>query len=357
MATNQNKYQTIFADLRAKIWSGYYPANQQLPSENELAQQYQVSRITSKRALQELADIGLVQRRQGSGTFVRRGLRLRAKTGQILLVIPFAPESGLGDYITGIKEVLTPKQEELTVIENQSFDFDHPQAFADKYDGIIYYPQDLAAELVQLQKFALAHIPLVLIDQTAAGLPIPSVVADNTQGGYLATQTLIENGHERIIFLATARFAHSLNSSVAQRYFGYLQALMEQDLTFAIAPEQATQLTENNFAALPDFIQAEQITGIVTEHDLLALDILDFLQAQGFKIPDDLSVIGFDNITRTATSRPQLSTIRQDFQTIGRQAAQLLQQRIANPFDPEIKQATVPVNLIARQSIKKLNRN
>ncbi len=325
-----------------------------MPSENELAQQYQVSRITSKRALQELADIGLVQRRQGSGTFVRRGLRLRPKTKQILLVIPFAPESGLGDYITGIKSVLTPQGQELTVIEKQSFDFDHPERLATHFDGIIYYPQQLTIELAQLERFALAHIPLVLIDQTAFGLPIPSVVADNTQGGYLATRTLIESGHQRLIFLATADFAHALNSSVAQRYFGYLQALMEQDLDFAITPEQATRLTEDDFAALPAFLKKEQITGIVTEHDLLALDVLRFLQEQAINVPEDISLIGFDNITRTATSQPQLSTIRQDFQTIGQKAAQLLQERIANPFDPTIKQATVPVDLIPRQSIKRL---
>lgn len=310
-----------------------------------------MSRITSKRALQELANIGLVQRRQGSGTFVRRGLRLRERTKRILLVIPFAPESGLGDYITGIRAVLATQQQTLTVIDNHQFAQTALAKIAHDFDGVIYYPQNLAAELSTLQQYTLAHIPLVLLDQTATGLPISAVVADNTQGGYLATQTLINSGHERIVFLAQSDFAQSLNSSVAQRYFGYLQALAEQDLTFAVDPQQAHQLTTQHFSGLIPFLQQEQITGLVTENDLLALATMDYLQTNGYQIPQQYSIIGFDNITRSATSQPQLSTITQDFHTIGRQAAALLQERIENPFDPDLKQITVPVKLTPRASV------
>ncbi len=299
----------------------------------------------------------MVQRRQGSGTFVRRGLRLRTLTKQILLVIPFTPESGLGDYITGIRAVLANQQQTLTVIDNHQFAQTSLTKIAADFDGIIYYPQNLATELSTLQQYTLAHMPLVLLDQTATGLPISAVVADNTQGGYLATQTLINNNHQRIIFLAQSDFAQSLNSSVAQRYFGYLQALAEQDLTFAVDPQQAHQLTTNQFADLLPFLEMAHVTGIVTENDLLALATMAFLQKNGVQIPQQFSIIGFDNITRSASSSPQLSTITQDFHTIGRQAAGLLQERIENPFDPDLKQITVPVKLTPRASINLLKNN
>lgn len=353
MAANQNKYDRIFADLRAKIWSGYYPANQQLPSENELAQTYQVSRITSKRALQELAANGLVQRRQGSGTFVRAGLRPKKLTNRILLVIPFAPDSGLGDYITGIKTILTP-QKDLIIMENQQFDTLSPHQVEQQYDGIIYYPQNLSAELAVLNPYLLMHLPLVLLDQTATGLPLPAVVADNVQGGQLATQTLIDAGHRHIAFLASSNFRRGLNSSVAQRYFGYLRAFAQNDLSNATSPQQAYRLTQAQFQRLLPWLHQEKITALVMENDLLALKVLHYLQQNHVQVPEAISLIGFDNITETRNSQPQLSTITQDFAEIGQHAAELLQQRLDNPFAPQIQQITVPVNLKLRHSIQKL---
>lgn len=354
MTTNANKYLQIFDALAEQIWSGKYVANQQLPSENELAKTYHVSRITSKRALQELANIGLVERRQGRGTFVRSGFAIHQQTHQILLIIPFATEAGLGDYISGIKDVLVEKEQELVVVENNSFSTEQIEQLAAQYDGIIFYPQDLASELTEINSIILHHFPFVLIDQTATGLPIPSVVADNTQGGYLATTTLIEQEHHQIAFLSQTGLTRALNSSVAQRYFGYLQALSEHDLTFATTPQNAYTLTQDNFAGLLPYLTENQISAIVCENDIMALCLLDFLKQQQLAVPEQISVIGFDNIAKTATSQPQLTTITQNFREIGRQAAQLLQQRIKNPYDPKIEQITVPVELMSRASVKTL---
>ncbi|KRL61562.1 transcription regulator [Latilactobacillus fuchuensis DSM 14340 = JCM 11249] len=351
LTTNANKYLQIFETLKSQIWTGEYVAGQQLPSENELAKTYQVSRITSKRALQELADIGLVERHQGSGTFVRRAFKHYPRTNQLLLVIPFASESGLGDYITGVKEILAPLQQSLVVIENKDFTFTTVADLATQYDGLIYYPQNLAAELPQINQLLLHHFPFVLIDKTATNLPVPSVVSDNTQGGYLATNTLIEAGHQNIAFLAQSDLTTTLNSSATYRYFGYIQALGEHDLTFATTPHSATALTSDHFADLLPALRQNNVTALVCEHDILALQLLTFLTAHNVKVPETLSVIGFDNIAQTATSQPQLTTIMQNFCEIGRQAARLLQTRMANPYDPKAAQITVPVELMARLSV------
>ncbi|WP_125604950.1 GntR family transcriptional regulator [Lapidilactobacillus bayanensis] len=350
MTTNANKYLKIFEALAKQIWSGKYVANQQLPSENELAKTYHVSRITSKRALQELANIGLVERRQGSGTFIRSGFKRHQRTNQVLLVIPF-DEAGLGDYLTGIKSVLRQQQQELTVIENRSFSLDQMSKITTQYDGVIFYPQDLANELTKINSILFEHFPFVLIDQTAPGLPVPSVVADNVQGGYLATNTLVQMGHRQIAFLSQTGLTRALNSSVAQRYFGYLQALAEHDLTGATTPQTAYTLTENNFTALLPYIKQQQLSAIVCENDTLAIRLLKYFKQNNFPIPNQISIIGFDNISKAATSKPQLSTIAQNFTDIGRQAAQLLQQRITNPYEPKIEKATVPVELVSRQSV------
>lgn len=354
MTANANKYLQIFTALTDQIWSGKYVANQQLPSENELAKQYHVSRITSKRALQELANIGLVERRQGRGTFVRSGFTIHQQTGQILLIIPFATEAGLGDYIAGIKAVLANRNQELIVVENNSFSIEQLDQLATQYDGIIFYPQDLATELTQINAILLRHFPFVLIDQTATGLPVPSVVADNTQGGYLATTTLIQHEHQKIAFLSQTGLTQALNSSVAQRYFGYLQALSEHDLNFATTTKESYTLTQNDFIELLPYLKAHRVSAIVCENDIMALRLLEFLQQQQINVPEQISVIGFDNIPKTATSQPQLTTITQNFREIGQQAAILLQQRIDNPYDPQIKQITVPVELMARASVKTL---
>ncbi|QAR34624.1 GntR family transcriptional regulator [Latilactobacillus curvatus] len=351
MATNSNKYLQILSDLKQQIWSQYYQAGQQLPSENELAQTYQVSRITSKRALQELTDSGLVERIQGRGTFVRKTLTVRPRTNQILLVIPFSAETGLGDYITGIKEVLTSHQQSLVVVENKDVPVESFTQLAHQYDGILFYPQDFATELPIINQALLHHLPLVLIDKTATNFPLPAVVADNAQGGYLATNTLIERGHQKIAFLSHSPLTTALNSSAAQRYFGYLRALSEHGLNFTTDPLTATEIVAQDFTNLVPFLTANQVSAVVCENDVLALRLLPFLAKQNITVPEQLSVIGFDNINQTATSSPQLTTIQQNFHEIGRQAANLLQARIDNPYAPQAPQLTVPVELMQRASV------
>ena len=96
------------------------------------------------------------------------------------------------------------------------------------------------------------------------------------------------------------------------------------------------------------------ITGIVAENDLIAIEIIQVAKELGLSVPDDFSVVGFDNIDLANFVEPKLTTISQNFEQMGYEAARNLIALIENPHKYPREDAVVPVQLIERQTVKKL---
>lgn len=194
--------------------------------------------------------------------------------------------------------------------------------------------------LVLLQQMKL---PLVLADSWAPGLPC--VNPDNALGGYLATQYLIAQGRRRIAFLASTLSHYS----ISQREKGYRKALYDAQMLMppdyeAIAPplvdtEQALVQAVNELLDLPQPPDA-----IFAYNDAAALVVMRLCAARGLCVPEDIALIGFDDIDSAAWARPPLSTIGVDKQQLGREAVRLLLEET-----PENNQL-LAVKLIARGS-------
>ncbi|MDU5713668.1 MAG: LacI family DNA-binding transcriptional regulator [Citrobacter freundii] len=188
-------------------------------------------------------------------------------------------------------------------------------------------------------------LPLVLVDLWAPGLPC--VNPDNTQGGYLATQHLIAQGRSRIAFLASS-LAHY---SIRQREKGYRQALYEARLLMppeyeAIAPplldtEQSLVEAINELLSLP-----EPPDAIFAYNDAAALVVQRVCAQQGIRIPEDLALVGFDDIDAAAWSHPPLTTIAVDKQQLGREALRLLLEE----NQEQEENLLLPVQLVVRGS-------
>jgi LacI family transcriptional regulator len=172
-----------------------------------------------------------------------------------------------------------------------------------------------------------ANIPFVLIDRGEEGGegPYHGVFIDNEKGGYLATQHLIDLGHKKIacmtgpIELGTAK----------RRLLGYQKALYEAKL-----PIKSNWIIQGNFRMKTAYLAAktllidEEITAIFACNDLMACGIYQAAYELGRRIPDDLSVIGFDDIQLVEALTPKLTTIRQSSYTLGKTAAEIMIQDI-----------------------------
>lgn len=344
-------YKTILNELKKQIFSGQLPLNSQLPTEKELSEQYQVSRITSKRALTELEQAGLIYRVRGKGSFVKEAphqvaQRISTKATRILFLLPFLHDLSLGNFTDGLLPIMQEQQIEVAMGTLAVFAQKNATELMQEYDGLIYYAENTDQYLDTLVELALKAFPVISLDKKNFELNFPTILSDNVAGGQLATQFLIDEGHTRIAYL----FGHPLHpQSVRNRYIGYLSALNTSGLDFHTSSVDMTATNEH----LLTYVTDNKVTALVCENDLVAIEAMRTLKQAGYQIPDDFSIIGFDNIQATQFVEPPLTTIAQDFKQIGEIAGKTLIEWIEDNHVPtDIK---VPVTFVQRQSTKQIN--
>lgn len=208
-----------------------------------------------------------------------------------------------------------------------------------RVDGIVVIYEGEASDLPRLA--AETSTPVVFLDRPVEGLL--SVATDNYQGGMLAARHLLSLGHTRI----GALVGDGEIANVRSRMAGFMAALEE-----ALTPLAHTLYGYQNLAlgerALEFMRLPEPPTAIFTTNDIVAVGAWRTLLSHGFRIPEDISIIGFDNIQMGQWLLPPLSTISQDISALGAHAAELL----LNPPSPEApaRGAVIPPRLLHRGS-------
>lgn len=317
-----------------------------LPTEKELSEQFSVSRITSKRALVELEQEGLITRSRGKGSFVAENqVTSPGANKDLLLILPFASDYELGDYAKGIMTSIAETGYRLMVQLASTVRLDTLSDYA----GIIYYPEDVNHSIDFLFYCDRHHIPLVLLDKSLDLFQFPAVVADNKGGAYQLTQHLIDQGCDQIWFVATESFGEV--SSVRDRYLGYLAAMAETSLPSSYFPKEKAETSDAYLNRLVTVLSemTDSKTGLVVENDGLAIQLIQKSIQAGLSIPDQVAIVGFDNSQASRLLHPKLSTAAQDFYQMGQEAARLLLQKIESP-QKAVTSCQLPVQLFIRES-------
>jgi len=188
------------------------------------------------------------------------------------------------------------------------------------------FPGQSAEHLTRLYE---QGFPIVMIDDQAKPTSIPWVGAGNRRGSYAATRYLLRMGHRRIAYIkGPSKFLVS-----HERYQGYCEALNEAGITL-----DSTLVMEGDFmpqggrcCASKLLSMEERPTAIFAANDLMAYGVLAAAQEYGLRVPEDLSLIGFDDIPLSAHTRPALTTVRQPFHSIGQRAIELLLSLLESP--------------------------
>jgi DNA-binding LacI/PurR family transcriptional regulator/signal transduction histidine kinase len=197
---------------------------------------------------------------------------------------------------------------------------------------------------------ALAHrgLPLVTVAYSHPEVTCPAVVADNRQGMRECVRHLIAHGHRRIAFVGWLQYP-----AITERYEGYRDALAESGLP--CASELIIRVNDNHVAsgraAARQLLEAAAFpcTAVVAGTDLNAVGVMTVLQAAGLRVPDDVAVVGFDDVAVAQFADPSLTTLRTRFDEFGRRAAHLLLDQICGIAVPRTVHR-VPVGLIRRRS-------
>lgn len=261
--------------------------------------------------------------------------------------------SYIGEIIRGIEAELAPAQYDLllyTTHRRKTKESVYVTTLTrGMADGLlIVLPRDPGAYMETLRS---SNFPYVLIDHRGTGEETSAVTAANWQGGYTATEYLIKLGHRRIGHITGA-----LDQGCARdRLEGYKAALADHGIAFDPGLVQ-----EGDFFQPAGYAGARALlnlsdppTAIFAANDVMAFGAMEAIRECNLRIPEDISVMGFDDIPEAARVHPPLTTVQQPLQEMGRLATHMLLERIK---DPELapRRIELPTRLIVRQSCQSL---
>ena len=212
--------------------------------------------------------------------------------------------------------------------------------------GLILSPAE-GSDTAQVRQALGPTANVLLFNRALAGADWDFLALDNQQGAYLATRHLIERGHREIAFFG----GHADSSSCEQRRAGYQQALGEAGLS--VMPQWLIESAPNRLEAARRvdelFVGGGRPSAAVCYNDTVALGLMLGLTSRGIRPGGDFAVTGFDDIPEAAVAVPPLTTLTVDPRARGRQAAELLLQRVQTPDAPP-QRTVAPVQLRIRES-------
>lgn len=212
-------------------------------------------------------------------------------------------------------------------------------------DGaILVLPDEHAARLGELRR---RGIPFVVVDDRGERRPgVPSVGAANFAGGRTAAEHLISLGHRRIAAIGGPPYG-----STRERLAGYQSALQESDKRVDPLPTQpGSFMMEAGYAATSALLDLPSPpTAIFAGNDMQAVGVYKALYARGLRVPDDVSVVGFDDVSLATLLTPALSTVRQPLREMGALATRMLLRLIAGE-GLESTHVELPTSLVVRDS-------
>lgn len=351
------KYEEIINHLVGCISIGQYTIHQKIPSENELMDEFDVSSITVKRAMKELTEMGYIYRVKGSGSFVSEEAplikeTLNQKVVTLILSNDQVNNSNLVYILKGIQDMLLEKGDCL-VVEYADGSYEQEKETIQKIigkqvDGLLVYINhvQLVHELLYAQK---PDIPCVLIDRWDPDYPCNIVAPNNHDAAYQITEYLISNGHRNIAYIG---FVNKYVSE-AQRRQGYYNALNHRGLLEYYNPNLL--LDDITSECVLNLYRAG-VTAVFCVNDLVALKFINTMEKTGLRIPDDISVVGFDDYAPVQFLNVPLTTMRQDFEDLGRESARLILEKMDDTAKDKsgYKKVFCPTTLIERQSVKRL---
>jgi LacI family transcriptional regulator len=348
-----------YTTLQNRILSGEYRPGEWLPPERQLASEMGVNRRTVHRVILRLAETGLVDCQPGRRTVVRAPVTTKTHYPTIALLMGNEPMYHAFQVVLhGCEPVLRTAGYRILFMDTwgQTVEvaqgrerealanlIDHP------VDGVIFWCQSPEASATQIRMLQESGVACVAIDREIPSLDTDFVGIDNVDAGRCAVEHLLALGHRRIA-LATGQES---TSSVQGREAGYREALarhgipLDESLIYRIhgpIPESEARSKAAEIASAVD-----RPTAIFAVNDVLALRLATFLREDGLRIPEDVAVVGFDNMEALSLMRTGLTTTDQPYESVGRQAARLICRRIATP-DAPIQHVLLPTSLVIRGS-------
>lgn len=347
-------YLRLSSELRRQVQSGSLRPGDRLPSFAQLRSRYGIHKNTVERAHLLLEQEGLVIREQGRGTFVAKPRQVSAaKSAGAKGVIGFcgigfmlsSPSPYWSRLLEGVHEVVSQNSMQLLLVDPETPDLQ------EKVDGILLNGM-WSQPHSQWHDERWPCVSLLLPSRTSE---VSSVVADDYAGAREATQHLLDLGHHRIAYLYNAA---DQNLS-PRRSAGYRDALRAAGVEFnrdwvrKMPGEPVVGFTaigrDNMRRWLQEDWRSLGCTALLAHNDEVAMGAIEALNEEGLRVPEDVSVVGFDGTELVEYARPKLTSVEVPLREIGKTGMELLLHQIDNGVD-EFEHITMPTLVRVRES-------
>ncbi|MBN8595412.1 MAG: GntR family transcriptional regulator [Anaerolineae bacterium] len=354
-------HMQLLDELRHWIMTGLVNPHERLPGEWELALELEISRATIQKAWQNAEEEGLIYRVPGKGTFIGEPRPKNATTQSIALIVPDFRGTFAVHMLSGVERVLRRRGYQVQLASSEYTLHEENRILrqfqADGVCGAILWgvnaPKEnrIGGTIDQL-------MPIVLIDRPLPGTSLPLVASNHYQGGIQAMKHLLELGHHRIAFLARP---HLDLWSVSERYRAYRDALHDAEIEslppILIGDDQElssytayAQADEATLAPLIEMlVRPDRPTAIFASNDWMAIRAIRAAHSAGLRLPEELSLVGFDNLDVSEYLSPPLTTVAQNTDLLGSEAARRLLALIEGESTLDVL-TLVPTQLIIRRS-------
>ncbi|ANW98948.1 arabinose metabolism transcriptional repressor AraR [Thermoclostridium stercorarium subsp. thermolacticum DSM 2910] len=358
MEQDKPKYLQLKEYLIGLIENNELPRGNKIPSENELAEKFHISRHTVRRAISELVNEGVLITSQGKGTFVNNEPKSRQNLIGVITTY-------IGDYIfpsiiRGIDQVLSENGYSIALgCTNNQFDKER-QCLEN------FMKQDIKGLIVETTKSALPNpnielydefrkrnIPVLFMHGSYKGYSASSIYEDDVEAGYIATKHLIELGHRKIagIFKIDDIQGHA-------RFEGYCRAhresgidINDKRIIWFGTDDMLYKFGKQSGDMVIEFL--EDSTSLVCYNEQISIKVIDIIREKGLTIPERLSLVSFDDSELAVASEVKMTTVAHPKEKLGIEAANLMLKMIKEG-DGIFKVKMTP-ELVVRNSTGRVN--
>ncbi|MCK5328455.1 MAG: substrate-binding domain-containing protein [Candidatus Latescibacteria bacterium] len=360
-------YEQIKEYISNGIHQGHYQPYQKISSEWGLASKFGVSRLTVRKAFDDLVNRGILYREHGKGTFVeapgnlKRSSFIKSKPSVGFLSSRIGDKSVIPQILMGIEEVLYQNGFQVIFSHSESKRPTEAEKIAalweDGAEGIIFCSADSAPGPRSLCTALPDRFPLVVVGAPIGEDNVHSVTCDHFSGGYRITKHLIGHGYRKIGFFAPP---HRGLFAIHERFRGYVRALEDHGMARndclienrvdVEAPEDSILHAGRYLDRIKNFLEKNKdLEAVFVYSDRLARTFYAACADLHIGIPQDLAIAAFEDIGVSYLT-PALTTARQDFRQIGKASSELLLDAMGHKGEALARHVSVPVELTPRAS-------
>lgn len=351
--------------IKEDIRTGKIKPGDKISSENQLANRFAVSRHTIRKALSYLEHDGVLVARHGQGTFCVETVRSTTPSHNIAVITTYISDYIFPRVIQGMDQVLTENGYSIILKNTGNSQKNEAKALEDiltkNIDGLIIEPSKseiFCRHMNLYERLDKLGIPYVFLQGVYPQMKDkPSIMMDDVEGGYEITKYLLEMGHKNLIGIFKIDDIQGAN-----RHKGYIKALKEYGIFYdadrVILYHTEDRLTKPAEALREMLAEKVEMDGIVCYNDQIAYEAIRTLNEMGIRVPEEVSVTGYDDSFIAEQARVKLTTIAHPKEHIGQLIAELLLEKVRGIDEKNSKVPRViePELIIRESTISRLKK-